>query len=86
MKSRSRIEYGGLKELSRRLKRLHAMARPLIYYCSGIVFCTTGVLLFADIIKILGERINRPEIIVFSCMYLAVVVYWTIRILTKANK
>jgi len=86
--TRARMEYGGWKELSRRLKRFHVMARPLIYYASAQVFLLAGLLILLDLLAFLkeAEHISRATEVLLIGIYGLVVIYWFFRIMAKANK
>ena len=77
---RAKIEYGGWKELKRKLKRLHAMAMPTIYYVSGGMFFLAGLLLYIQLQELLSEK-STADAKVIPIIFAIVLFYWTIRIM-----
>ena len=84
---RAKMEYGGMKELCRKLKRFHIRCLPIIYRISGMMFCFAGIMIFREIVEFFYER-DLIGVLhsVFLSLYIIILIYWTIRIMLRKVK
>ena len=80
--ARARMEYGGWKEVSRRLKRFHVRCLPIIYHSSAYMFFFAGVVIYISLMELVNEAGIASGVVKFiEINYFILLFYWTLRIM-----
>lgn len=81
---KAKMEYGGWKELLRRLKRFHVIVLPVIRQLTYIVMLTSGFIFLAIAIDKMEElELSAASITFFFYIFVFVLIYWSFRMLFK---